>query len=86
MSFIDDHAAIDVSHNKLMRGYLEQLVLTNTDFDSVSYCMRATAHYYSEMISGAIRRVDDPVDWGVAHEELTTSAFPAGRAQSESVR
>jgi Iron-containing redox enzyme len=69
MTFIADHASVDVQHNKLMREYLDNLVQTQEDCASVEYCLQAMSVFYEGMLWGAICQADAPRDWGVAYEE-----------------
>lgn len=68
-TFIEDHARVDVAHNKMMESYVDALVTTRADFDSVVYAMRTTGHLYSEMIWGAFDQADKPRDWGASAVE-----------------
>lgn len=70
MSFLEDHTRIDVGHNKMMESYLEMLVRTEADFDSVVYALRTTGRLYAAMVQDALEQVDAPQEWGMASEEL----------------
>lgn len=76
MTFLQDHATVDVLHNKLMEGYLHEMVCSEADYESVRYCVYATAHYYSEMLWGAIQQAENPFPWGSSHEELSVDGYP----------
>jgi hypothetical protein len=54
MTFLAEHATVDVAHNKLMERYAEDLIRTEDDFDAVVYVMRATGYLYGEMLRAAI--------------------------------
>lgn len=54
MSFLDEHAKVDVHHNKLMQGYIADLVKTDDDYESVAYCMSVTGALYARMIEQAL--------------------------------
>lgn len=58
MSFLEDHSAIDVGHNKLMESYISELVKTQKDLDSVIYAMQVTGKLYSDMLQGAFEQAD----------------------------
>lgn len=62
MSFIRDHTVVDVGHNKLMRSYIEHLIQTEDDLDSVLYCLAVTATLYGNMISEAVEEADLRLD------------------------
>ncbi|MFT7667586.1 MAG: hypothetical protein ACI8X5_000265 [Planctomycetota bacterium] len=52
-SFIADHVAIDVAHNKLMESYLRELVPTEKELAVVAAAMRVTGRLYANMIEAA---------------------------------
>lgn len=74
LSFLEDHTKIDVGHNKMMEGYLETLVKSESDFESVIYAMRVTGKLYADMVQGAFDQVEQPQEWGLAAEELLAVA------------
>jgi hypothetical protein len=73
MTFLHDHATVDVAHNKMMESYVECLVRTQADLDSVVYAMRVTGHLYAEMIRGAFEQADNPRSWGESPTEGATN-------------
>ena len=58
MTFLQDHSTIDVGHNKLMNGYISQLVTTEEALQAVCYAMRVTGHLYSGMVTEAFKDAD----------------------------
>lgn len=70
MTFLRDHMEIDVAHNRLMERYVESLLKTDADFDSVVYAMQTTAHLYSQMIDASIKDAWAETDTGWNWEEL----------------
>jgi hypothetical protein len=70
MTFIADHAKVDVQHNRLMKEHLDGLVLTKEDFASVEYCLRTMSVFYENMLWGAICQANVPENWGIAYEEV----------------
>ncbi|MFT5154349.1 MAG: hypothetical protein ACI841_004356 [Planctomycetota bacterium] len=58
-SFIEDHVAIDVAHNKLMEGYLRDLIPTEKEFAPVAAAMRVMARLYGTMIDAAFEAAQD---------------------------
>ena len=58
MTFLQDHATIDVGHNKLMNGYIEALVTDEQKLQTVMYAMRVTGHLYSGMVTEAFLDAD----------------------------
>jgi len=58
MSFIHDHATIDIGHNKLMENYIDELVQTEEDFQDVIYAMKVTAKLYADMVLESLESVD----------------------------
>jgi hypothetical protein len=58
MPFLHEHATVDIAHNNLMQEYLRRLVRTQSDLSAVAYGIRVTGYLYGEMLSGAVRSVD----------------------------
>lgn len=58
MSFIQDHATVDIAHNKLMQVYIEELVKTEQDYEAVVYAIKTTAMLYGNMVTAAFKAVD----------------------------
>lgn len=74
MTFLYDHSTIDVAHNKLMEIYIQEMVKTEEDFETVIYAMKVTAKLYSNMLQEAFEQTDNPQDWGISSEELHFSS------------
>ncbi|MGE0616064.1 MAG: iron-containing redox enzyme family protein [Bacteriovoracia bacterium] len=70
MTFLNDHAEVDVHHNKLMAQYVDELVLTEDDLESVIYAAKATAQLYGRMITEAMESVDQATSYGLSRAEL----------------
>jgi Iron-containing redox enzyme len=60
MTFLQDHAAVDIGHNKLMESYVAELIKTEDDLSSVIYAMQVTGKLYADMLQGAFDQVDNP--------------------------
>ena len=58
LTFIEEHATVDVGHCKLMEKYVEQLVQTPEDISEVCYAIRVTGNLYTRMIEEAVASVD----------------------------
>lgn len=58
MSFLQEHAAVDVGHNRLMDLYVEKLVRTPEDLSAVLYALDVTAHLYAAMFDAAVACAD----------------------------
>ena len=54
MTFLNEHFAVDIGHNRLMQTYVEELVKTPEDLDAVIHAMRTTGVLYAAMLQGAI--------------------------------
>jgi pyrroloquinoline quinone (PQQ) biosynthesis protein C len=54
MTFISDHATIDISHNKLMAKYVEKLIETDEELKAVALAAKTSAVLYAHMLSDAI--------------------------------
>jgi hypothetical protein len=64
MSFIKEHATVDVSHNKLMETYVSDLVKSDDQMQTMVYAMNVTGALYASMIQGAFDDADNPRNWG----------------------
>ena len=71
MTFLLEHATVDVHHNQLMARYVSGLIHNEADFEAVRYAMRVTGRLYADMLIAAIEDADNPQDWGIAHTELS---------------
>lgn len=69
MTFLEEHATVDVAHNKLMETYVADLVRSEDQFQTVVYVMNVTAILYATMIQSAFEQVDFPRDWGFSASE-----------------
>lgn len=70
MTFLRDHAEIDVGHNKLMERYVDCLVMSEADIDCVTYAMKTTGYLYAQMVEAAVADAQRPMDVGWNWEEL----------------
>jgi len=73
MTFIADHATIDVGHNKLMEGYAEHIIHSEEDLEDVIYAVRVTARLYARMVEAALERADRnaPDRFGIHTAEMS---------------
>jgi pyrroloquinoline quinone (PQQ) biosynthesis protein C len=58
MTFLEEHAEVDVAHCKLMEMYCEKLVRTPAQLDAVLYMQRVTAELYAKMLDQAIETAE----------------------------
>jgi pyrroloquinoline quinone (PQQ) biosynthesis protein C len=77
MTFLAEHVAVDVAHNKMMEHYLAHLVHDEEDLASVLYALEVTAQLYAQMLWGAIQQADRPRDYGHARREAHAPASAA---------
>jgi pyrroloquinoline quinone (PQQ) biosynthesis protein C len=69
MTFLAEHAEVDVGHCKLMEMYCEKLVRTPEQLDDVLYMQRVTAELYAQMLDQAIKTADHWNRLAMAHSE-----------------
>jgi hypothetical protein len=69
MTFITDHTSIDLGHNRFMETYVEQLVSSEDDYESVIHALRVTGKLYADMIQNAFDQVDSPSEIVVSSDE-----------------
>ncbi|HUP97304.1 MAG TPA: iron-containing redox enzyme family protein [Usitatibacter sp.] len=83
MTFLAEHMAVDVGHNKLMEQYLRGLVHDERDLEAVVYALRVTGELYAGMLLGAIEHAERPRQFGrvAAEEVLAPAARDGARAR-----
>ena len=64
MTFIRDHAEVDVHHNRLMERYVEGLITSEADLAAVLYALRTTAALYMKMMTDAMDDASANMDRG----------------------
>ncbi len=71
MSFLQEHATVDVGHNKLMQHYIEKLIQTDADLSAVQYALDVTSYLYAAMYDQAVATaMQSPADrFGVSPRE-----------------
>lgn len=65
MTFLLEHTNVDVYHNKLMEKYVDGLIVSDSDLQSVIYTMRGTGKLYADMLQSAFEQADNPEEWGI---------------------
>jgi len=78
MTFLRDHAEIDIGHNKLMEKYVAELVKTDSDLDCITYAMKTTGYLYAQMVSAAVADAHMPMDVGWNWQELNADQIIPG--------
>lgn len=74
MSFIAEHAEVDVAHNKLMERYIDELIVDEKDLEDVIYAARVGARYYGNAVTEIIAAVDKgTIDWGIDQAEVVSA-------------
>ena len=58
MSFIQEHAHVDLVHNGWMREYIDKLVTTPEELDAVIYSAKVTSELYANMLHEAFSYAD----------------------------
>lgn len=69
MSFLMEHAHVDVAHNKLMERYVNSLIWREEDLESVKYAVRVTGDLYAAMLDQAMFDPEYAHGWGMASDE-----------------
>lgn len=70
MTFLRDHAEIDIGHNKLMEKYVSHMIHSQEDYDAIAYAMKTTGYLYGIMLDAAVANADNSVHFGWNWEEL----------------
>lgn len=50
MTFLEEHTTVDVSHNKLMEVYVEELIKSPIDFEVMKESLKASVNLHSKVI------------------------------------
>ncbi len=58
ISFLEDHAHVDIAHQKLLEKYIEVMVRTEDDIQEIKYAISVSIERWSEMLNAAIARGD----------------------------
>lgn len=78
LSFLMEHAHVDVAHNRLMEKYVDSLVVSEDDLEAVKYAVRVTGDLYARMLEQAMFDPQSQVGWGRAAEEQARLLRAAG--------
>lgn len=77
LSFIHEHATVDIAHNKMMEKYIERLVTTEEEIEEICYAVQVTGRLYTDMITSAFAHVDRPRVYGYQPMEVLKAAKAA---------
>lgn len=69
MSFLMEHAHVDVAHNRLMEKYINSLIWREEELESVKYAVRVTGDLYAAMLDQAMFDDEYSAGWGTASDE-----------------
>ncbi|MEM9496220.1 MAG: iron-containing redox enzyme family protein [Pseudomonadota bacterium] len=85
MTFLRDHAEIDIEHTALMDKYFPVLVSDERDMDCIEYAMKTTAYLFNEMLAQCIEAAANPIDVGWNWEELNADRLtpPLKKAETK---
>lgn len=53
LTFLEEHATVDVGHVKMMEKYIESLIVNKDDLDAVIYAVEGSAELHSAMIQAS---------------------------------
>jgi pyrroloquinoline quinone (PQQ) biosynthesis protein C len=57
-SFIEDHAHIDIAHQKLLEKYIEVMVRSDSDIQEIKYAISVSVLRWSELLTAAFAQGD----------------------------
>jgi len=78
LTWLREHIEADIGHNKMMERYVEALLKTEADIDSVEYAMKTTAYLYTQMLDAAFADAKAPMETGWNWEELNADGLIPG--------
>ena len=87
LTFLRDHAEIDVAHNRIMKMYIEGLVTDEPEFESVSRAITTTGMLYGNMMNAAVADSQSPSRRGwnwleLNADRVTPADIAAGRGSA----
>lgn len=53
LTFLEEHATVDIGHNRMMERYIKHFVTDDKTFDEVAYALRCSCHLHYAMLAGA---------------------------------
>jgi hypothetical protein len=78
LTWLREHIDLDQGHTKMMERYVEALLTSEADLDSVEYAMKTTGFLYARMIDAAFEDVKAPMNTGWSWEELQADGKTPG--------
>lgn len=73
LTFLEEHATVDVSHCKLMERYVNDLIQSDADFEEVAYAIQTTATLYGRMVEASVANAAESTWFGISSEEARRS-------------
>lgn len=70
LTWLREHVDLDQGHTKMMERYVETLLTSDADYDSVGYAMKTTGYLYGQMIDAAFADAKNAFETGWSWEEL----------------
>ncbi len=78
MTFLDEHAKVDVTHTKWLEGYLLGSLETEEDIQAVIHCAKGTARLHALMLQGILDDETRARDWSSIGKRETRAAKADG--------
>ena len=60
LTYMREHMEVDIAHNRLMEKYIEELVVSDEELDTMTYAMKTTGYLYAQMIGASIEDARNP--------------------------
>lgn len=87
LTFIEEHATVDIAHNKLMDSYIEEMITTQEDLEAFVYGMKVCANLYAKMVEDAFKEADEKFpSFDVAAEEVRATFGTSASIVLQSLR
>jgi hypothetical protein len=58
LTFLEEHATVDIGHNKMMERYIKYFVTDEKTFSDVAYALKCSCHLHYNMLAGAFENGD----------------------------
>lgn len=72
LSFLQERVRLRARSIQMIEGYLEGLVKSKADFETVVYAMRVTGTLFGDLLQAAFKQAQSPQDWGTDYQEILT--------------
>ncbi|MCB0379128.1 MAG: iron-containing redox enzyme family protein [Bdellovibrionales bacterium] len=59
LTFLEEHATVDIGHNKMMEKYLKDLIQSEKDLDDIIFAAKSSCRLHTYMIADSMKNGED---------------------------